>query len=69
VEKGKFVVTFKSKNTAMKKFIVALTLAGGVAAIAYASLSNRDQTKQAIEKKQEKKEIKKKECRKSCLFG
>ena len=27
---------------AMKKFIVALALAGGVAAFAYASLQNRD---------------------------
>ena len=52
----------------MKKFIVALALASGVAAIAYASLSSRDNTKQAIEKK-EKKDIKKKECRRTCLFS
>ena len=51
----------------MKKFIVALALAGGVAVIAYASLQNRSNTKQAIEK-QDKKEIKK-ECQKRCLFS
>lgn len=51
----------------MKKMIVALALAGGVAAIAYASLNNRSDTKQAIEKK-EKKEMKK-ECRRTCLFS
>ena len=54
----------------MKKFVVALALASGVAIIAYASLNNRSTTnqKQATEK-QEKKDIKKKECRKSCLFS
>ena len=52
----------------MKKFIVALALASGVAVIAYASLSNRSNTKQAIEK-QDKKEMKKKECKKRCLFS
>jgi hypothetical protein len=52
----------------MKKFIVALALAGGVAAFAYASLQNRDSNKQAIEKKQEKKETKK-ECKRTCLFS
>ena len=51
----------------MKKMIVALALASGIAVIAYASLQNRSNTKQAIEK-QEKKELKK-ECKKSCLFG
>jgi hypothetical protein len=52
----------------MKKFLVAVALAGGVAMIAYASLNNRNHTKQAIEK-QQKQDMKKKECRKSCLFG
>lgn len=51
----------------MKKFIVALALAGGVAAFAYASLQNRSTDKQAIEK-QQKKEMKK-ECKKRCLFS
>ncbi|MGK2860992.1 MAG: hypothetical protein ACSLE0_03615 [Chitinophagaceae bacterium] len=51
----------------MKKIIVALALAGGVAAFAYASLQNRSQEKQAIEK-QQKKELKK-ECRKRTLYG
>ena len=52
----------------MKKFIVALALAGGVAAFAYASLHNRTSDQQAIEK-QQKKEVKKEECRKRCIFG
>ena len=51
----------------MKKLIVALALAGGVAAFAYANLHNRNNEKQAIEK-QEKKEMKK-ECKKRCLFS
>jgi type II secretory pathway component PulJ len=51
----------------MKKMIVALALASGVAVIAYASLQNRGNTKQAIEK-QDKKEMKK-ECKKKCLFS
>lgn len=53
----------------MKKAIVALVLASGIAAIAFASLSDRASTKQAIEKKQEKKDVKKKECKKTCMFG
>jgi len=54
----------------MKKFVVALALASGVAIIAYASLNSRSDSKQkqATEKKAEKKEIKK-ECRRSCLFS
>jgi len=51
----------------MKKIIVALALAGGVAAFAYASLQNRNSDKQAIEK-QQKKEMKK-ECKKRCMYG
>ena len=51
----------------MKKMIVALALASGVAVIAYASLQNRSHTKQAIEK-QNKQEMKK-ECKKKCLFS
>ena len=51
----------------MKKLIVALALASGIAVIAYASLQDRSRTKQAIEK-QEKKEMKK-ECKKRCLFN
>ena len=51
----------------MKKIIVALALAGGVAAFAYASLQNRNSDKQAIEK-QQKKELKK-ECKKRCLYS
>jgi len=65
---AKIVVTFNDKKyTAMKKMIVALALASGVAVLAYASLQNRSNTKQAIEK-QEKKELKK-ECKKTCLFS
>jgi hypothetical protein len=52
----------------MKKAIIALALAGGIGAIAYASLSNQSNNKQAIEKKAEKQE-KKKECRHHCLFS
>lgn len=51
----------------MKKFIVALALAGGVAAFAYASLQNRNSDKQGIEK-QQKKEMKK-ECKKRCMYS
>lgn len=51
----------------MKKYIVALVLAAGIGAIAYASLSKNSTNKQAIEKKAEKKE--KKECKKTCLFS
>ena len=50
----------------MKKMIVALALASGVAVIAYASLQNRSNNKQAIEK-QSKQEMKK-ECKKRCLY-
>ena len=50
----------------MKKYIVALALAGGAAAFAYASLHNSKSEKQAIEK-QQKQEVKK-ECKKdACL--
>jgi hypothetical protein len=52
----------------MKKAIVALVLASSVGAIAYASLHNRNDGKQAIEKKQEKKD-ERKECKKRCLFS
>lgn len=52
----------------MKKFLVALVLAAGVGAIAYASLSKNSSNKQTIEKKTEKKE-KKKECKRTCLFS
>jgi hypothetical protein len=52
----------------MKKILIALVLAGGVGAIAYASLSNRSNSKQAIEKKTEEKE-KKHECKKTCMFS
>lgn len=51
----------------MKKLLIVLVLAGGVGAIAYASLSNKTSNKQAIEKKTEKKE--KKECKKRCMFS
>jgi hypothetical protein len=52
----------------MKKLLVALVLAGGVGAIAFASMSNNSVNKQAIEKKTEKQE-KKKECQKRCMFS
>ena len=52
----------------MKKAVIALVLAGGIGAIAYASLSNRTNTKQVIEKKTEKQE-KKHECKRTCLFS
>ena len=52
----------------MKKFIVALALASGVAVIAYASLSSRGNTRHATEK-QGKKDMKKKECQRTCLFS
>jgi hypothetical protein len=49
----------------MKKILLGLVLLGGVTAIAYASLSNRKNNKQATEKKMEKK----KECKKHCIFS
>jgi uncharacterized membrane protein YebE (DUF533 family) len=52
----------------MKKFVIALVLAAGVGAIAYASLSNNSSNKQATEKKTDKQE-KKKECKRTCLFS
>jgi uncharacterized protein HemX len=52
----------------MKKFLVALVLAGGIGAVAYASLSNQSSKKQGIEKKTEKQE-KKKDCKKRCMFS
>lgn len=52
----------------MKKVVIALVLAGGVGAIAYASLSSRHDSKQAIEKKSEKGE-KKHECKHTCPFS
>jgi len=52
----------------MKKLIVALVLAGGFGAIAYAALDDNSRNKQVIEKKMEKKE-KKKECKKKCWFS
>lgn len=51
----------------MKRFIVALVLVAGIAAVAYASFSSNKQ-KNDSEKKMEKKD-KKKECKHSCLFG
>jgi uncharacterized membrane protein YebE (DUF533 family) len=66
-ENYKIVVTFNHKKyTAMKKMIVALALVSGVAVIAYASLQNRNDTRQAVEK-QSKQEMKK-ECKKRCLY-
>lgn len=52
----------------MKKILVALVLASGVGAIAFASMGNSGNKKQAIEKKADKQE-KKKECKKRCLFS
>ena len=52
----------------MKKALIALVLAGGIGAIAFASMSNRSTNKQAIEKKAEKQE-KKHECKKRCMFS
>ncbi|HYC40608.1 MAG TPA: hypothetical protein VEB63_08975 [Chitinophagaceae bacterium] len=49
----------------MKKFIVALALVGGVAAVAFASLHQNNSIKQTIEKKEAKK---KNCCRMTCPF-
>ncbi len=49
----------------MKKLLIGLALLGGATAITYASLSNRKDNKQAVEKKVEKK----KECKRSCIFS
>jgi hypothetical protein len=53
----------------MKKVIIALALATGITAIAYASLrGSNSNTKQDTEKKQDVKK-EKKECKRTCLFG
>jgi hypothetical protein len=53
----------------MKKALIVLVLAGGVGAIAYASLNNSGSNKQKIEKKADKQEKKKGECKKTCPFS
>jgi hypothetical protein len=52
----------------MKKALIALVLAGGIGAIAFASMNNRSSNKQAIEKKAEKQE-KKHDCKKRCMYS
>jgi hypothetical protein len=53
----------------MKKIAVALVLAGGLTAVAFASLNSSSSKKEkATEKKMEKKD-KKKECRRICPFS
>ncbi len=52
----------------MKKAIIALVIAGGISAAAYASLRSNSDSKQVMEKKQETKDVKK-ECKKRCLFS
>lgn len=55
----------------MKKLVIALVLAGGITAIAFASLGNRSHVKDknmATEKKQDLKKAKK-ECKRTCMFG
>ena len=52
----------------MKKVLVALILAGGITAAAFASLNGVNKKEKATEKKMEKKE-KKKECRRTCPFS
>ena len=52
----------------MKKLMIVLVLAGGVGAIAYASLSKNSSNRQKIEKKTEKQE-KKHECMKKCMYS
>jgi hypothetical protein len=53
----------------MKKFIVALILASGVTAIAFAALDSSSTTnrKMKTEKKAETK--KKKECKRTCMYS
>ena len=52
----------------MKKIAVVLVLAGGLTAVAFASLNGVNKKEKATEKKMEKKE-KKKECRRTCPFS
>jgi|EndMetStandDraft_4_1072995.scaffolds.fasta_scaffold240770_1 hypothetical protein len=55
----------------MKKVVIALVFAGGITAIAFASLGNRASVKDKntdTEKKQEMKK-EKKECKRTCIFG
>ncbi len=53
----------------MKKAIVALILAAGVTAIAFAAFDSSASTRKVkTEKKTEMKEKKKKECRRTCMY-
>jgi hypothetical protein len=53
----------------MKRLLIALILIGGIAAVAFASLTSRNYKKedQKTEKKAEKKS--KKECKRTCIFS
>jgi hypothetical protein len=53
----------------MKRVLIVLVLAGGIGAIAFASLNNSSSNNQKTEKKTEKQEKKKEECKKRCLFS
>jgi flagellar basal body-associated protein FliL len=49
----------------MKKLLVAFVLLAGVAAVAFASFSNKKKVNTQTEKKSEKK----KECKRQCMFS
>jgi Spy/CpxP family protein refolding chaperone len=53
----------------MKKLVVALVLAGGVAAVAFAALTSPNSTKKINTGKQIEKKERKKECRHTCPFS
>jgi cell division protein FtsN len=53
----------------MKKAITAAVLVAFMGAVAFASMENRNTSKQLQKQKKEQKEVKKKECRRTCLFS
>lgn len=55
----------------MKKVVIALALAGGITAIAYASMGNSSSVKDQKNDTEKKQEMKseKKECKRTCIYG
>jgi hypothetical protein len=69
-EMKKLLYLLVSKFQGMKKFVVALILAAGVTAIAFAALNTKSTVKKSIHsEKKEVKKMQKKECRRTCLYS
>ena len=54
---------------AMKKIIVALILASGVTAIAFAAFDSSSATNKKVKTEKKAETKKKKECKHSCMYG